>query len=105
MHQITAKPFYMNGVKRIFGVVWVLLAPVALYFIVSSAMEAFNKANKGIVAATNEAARAAAEAAKTNAILQWGIITVIFLPIAAGLVIFGVYAIQGEYSKTAVQEI
>lgn len=89
----------MNVVKRAFGIVWLLLSPAALYFIVSNALATVGKANKAIAAAANETAKAAAEAAKANTILQWSIIVVIFLPIAAGLVIFGMYALQGEYDN------
>lgn len=94
----------MNVVKRAFGIVWLLLAPAALYFIVSNALAAVGKADKVIAAAASEAAKAAAEAAKANAILQWSIIVVIFLPIAAGLVIFGIYALQGEYDNKPAAE-
>jgi hypothetical protein len=86
----------MNAVRRIFGIVWILLAPVCLYLIVVNALQAFTKADKTIAAA-KETAKAAAEAAKTNTVLQWTIIVVIFLPIAFGLVIFGRYALAGEY--------
>lgn len=95
----------MNIVKRIFGAIWILLAPAALYFIVNNALATITKADKAIAAATTEAAKAAAGAAKTNSILQWSIIVIIFLPIAIGLVIFGVYALQGEYdSKPGLQQ-
>ncbi|MNY83286.1 hypothetical protein D3C86_2259550 [compost metagenome] len=36
---------------------------------------------------------------KTNTALQWGIILFIFIPISAGLVIFGYYAWKGEYDN------
>jgi len=91
----------MNAVKRAFGLVWVLLAPAALYFIVSNALVTVSKANKAIAAAATDAAKTAAEAARANTILQWSIIVIIFLPIAAGLVIFGIYALQGEYDDKA----
>ncbi len=85
---------------------WLLLAPVALYFIVSSALEAFGKADKAITDAVSDAAKvAAAEAAKTNTILQWSIIIVIFLPIAFGLIIFGKYALGGEYDRNPVNGV
>lgn len=90
----------MNTVRRIFGIVWILLAPIALYLIVINALQAFTKADKVIAAAATEAAKAAAEAAKTNAVLQWGIIVIIFIPIAFGLVIFGKYAFRGDYDLT-----
>lgn len=111
-----------------------LLAPVTLYLLVVSALQAFTKADKAIAGAKTQAAKVSAEAdktiaaaitkttkvsaeaekarsvaaaqvavasteaAKTNAVLQWGIIVVIFIPIAFGLVIFGRYAIAGEYN-------
>lgn len=87
----------MNNVRKIFGIVWMLLAPVTLYLLVVNALQAFTKADKAIAAAATEAAKASAEAAKTNAVLQWGIIVIIFIPIAFGLVIFGKYALAGEY--------
>jgi hypothetical protein len=87
----------MNAVRRIFGIAWMLAAPFALYLIITNALQAFTKADKAIAAAAAEAAKTAAEAAKTNTVLQWGIIVIIFLPIAAGLVIFGKYAFAGEY--------
>ena len=95
----------MNVVKRAFGIVWLLLAPAALYFIITSATAAVGKANKAIAAAANEAAKAAAEAAKANTLLQWSIIVIIFLPIAAGLVIFGLYALQGEYDNKPAAKV
>jgi len=91
----------MNIVKRAFGIVWLLLAPTALYFIITNALVAVSKANNAIAAAANETIKAAAEAAKANTLLQWSIIVIIFLPIAAGLVIFGLYALQGEYDNKA----
>lgn len=39
------------------------------------------------------------ESASLNDALQWGIILLIFTPIAFGLVIFGNYALKGEYDK------
>ncbi len=88
----------MNIIRKIFGLVWILLAPTVLYLIITTALEAIAKTDKTIAAAVTETAKAAAEAARTNAVLQWGIIIVIFLPIAVGLVIFGKYALGGEYS-------
>lgn len=89
----------MNVVKRAFGIVWLLLAPASLYFIISNAIAAFSAADAKISKAVSETAKAAAEAAKTNTILQWSIIVIIFLPIAFGLVIFGKYALAGEYDS------
>ena len=69
----------MNTIKRILGIVWILLGPVAIYFLVQTAL---------------------AEIAKKPVIdtkIQWGVFVVVFIPIAIGLMIFGYYAVKGEY--------
>jgi predicted Na+-dependent transporter len=61
------------------GVVWMLLGPVAIFFLVNTAL---------------------AEIAKKPVIdtkIQWGVFVVVFIPIAIGLMIFGYYAYKGEY--------
>ena len=49
--------------------------------------------------AYDKVSQAEAGIAQTNTALQWGIILLIFIPIAIGLVIFGKYALAGEYDK------
>ncbi|TAG98626.1 MAG: hypothetical protein EAZ17_09165 [Sphingobacteriales bacterium] len=69
----------MNAIKRYMGVVWMLLGPVAIFFLVNTAL---------------------AEIAKKPVIdtkIQWGVFVVVFIPIAIGLMIFGYYAFKGEY--------
>jgi predicted Na+-dependent transporter len=71
----------MNAIKRIMGVVWMLLGPVAIFFLVNTAL---------------------AEIAKKPVIdtkIQWGVFVVVFIPIAIGLMIFGYYAYRGEYDQ------
>ncbi|PBQ30289.1 hypothetical protein CNR22_00445 [Sphingobacteriaceae bacterium] len=75
----------MNGLKKILGVVWILLAPSAVIFMFMQAIEKTHAAKEGI--------------ARTNTALQWGIILFIFIPICTGLAIFGYYALQDEYRK------
>lgn len=89
----------MNAIRKVFGIVWILLAPAVMIFVIYNAVAVISKANKAVVAATSETAKAALEAAKTNSIMQWSIIIIIFLPIAFGLIIFGKYAMQGEYNR------
>ncbi len=63
------------------GVVWMLLGPVAIFFLVNTAL---------------------AEIAKKPVIdtkIQWGVFVVVFIPIAIGLMIFGYYAYKGEYDQ------
>jgi hypothetical protein len=71
----------MNTVKKIMGLIWMLLAPVIIFFLVKSAVH-----NIGIGGAKD-----------INKPVPWIIIITIFTPIAIGLMIFGYYAIKGEY--------
>lgn len=73
----------MNNIKKILGLFWVILGPLSMIFMCMQAWEKVNLAHEGID--------------RTNTALQWGIILLIFIPIAIGLVIFGKYAWQGEY--------
>jgi hypothetical protein len=71
----------MNALKKYFGIAWILLGPFAIYYLVTTA---------------------AAEIAKkpdVNTKIQWGVFVVIFIPIAIGLMIFGYYALRGEYTR------
>jgi CHASE3 domain sensor protein len=71
--------------KRILGLIWIILGPAAMIFMAWQAYDKVSKAEAGV--------------AQTNTALQWGIILLIFVPIAIGLVIFGKYALAGEYDK------
>jgi hypothetical protein len=71
----------MNSIKKILGIVWLLLAPVVIYFLVSGAITHIDPAGKKDI----------------NNPVIWIIIILIFTPIAIGLMIFGWYAIKGEY--------
>jgi hypothetical protein len=69
----------MNTIKKWLGIVWILLGPVAIYYLIKTA---------------------SAEIAKDgspNTIIQWSVFVIIFIPIAIGMVIFGYYALKGEY--------
>jgi uncharacterized membrane protein YidH (DUF202 family) len=80
------KLFYKTDkMKRILGVLWIIIGPVAMIFMAWQAYEKISEAQAGV--------------AQTNTALQWGIILLIFIPIATGLVIFGKYALAGEYDK------
>lgn len=74
----------MNAIKKWLGVIWMLMAPVLVIFMFMQAADKIGKAAEGI--------------AKTNTMLQWVIILIIFIPVCAGLAIFGYYAYQGEYA-------
>jgi len=76
------KPVYMNRIKNFLGIIWLLLAPAVIYFLVSGAISNIDTAGKKDI----------------NNPVIWIIIIAIFTPIAIGLMIFGWYAFKGEYS-------
>ena len=73
----------MKALKRILGIVWILLAPVSLILMTMQMIEKISLAESGID--------------RMNTALQWGIILFIFIPVAIGLLIFGMYSLKGEY--------
>lgn len=70
----------MNAIKRILGLVWFLMGPAVLGFLVYEAIK-----------------KNALPTSTSNDMLQWGIIIGIFVPIAIGLMIFGFYSLKGAY--------
>ena len=73
----------MNTLKKYLGIVWLLLAPLVIYFLVSGAITHINPSEKKDI----------------NNPVIWVIIIAIFTPIAIGLMIFGWYAFKGEYDQ------
>jgi hypothetical protein len=71
----------MNKLKRYLGLVWMVIGPAAIFFLLSSAIKNINATGTGDI----------------NKPLPWIIIIAIFTPIAIGLCIFGWYAWKGEY--------
>jgi len=71
----------MNKLKRALGIIWLLLAPAVIFFLVDRAIVHIDPAGKKDI----------------NNPVIWIIIIGIFTPIAIGLMIFGWYAIKGEY--------
>jgi predicted Na+-dependent transporter len=69
----------MNTIKRWLGIVWLLLGPVAIYFLIKTAAEEIAK--KPVL----------------DTKIQWAVFVIVFIPIAIGMIIFGYYAIKGEY--------
>ncbi len=72
----------MNALKRFLGIVWMILAPALVGFMMWQASDKISKAS---------------EATKSNVTLQWVIILFIFIPICIGLLIFGYYSVKGYY--------
>ncbi len=71
----------MNVLKRALGLLWLILAPAVIYFLVDRAIVHIDPAGKKDI----------------NNPVIWIIIIAIFTPIAIGLMIFGWYAWKGEY--------
>ena len=71
----------MNSIKKLLGFAWMLLGPAAVIFLL---YEAYNRIS---------------EKPTQDVYLPWIIIITIFTPIAIGLVIFGYYAMKGEYDE------
>jgi len=69
----------MNAIKRILGIVWIALGVTTLVYLIKTG--------------ASEIARNPLPGTK----VQWGTFIVIFIPIAVGLVLFGYYALKGEY--------
>jgi hypothetical protein len=75
----------MNSLKKYLGMIWVLLGPALIAFMGWQAYQKIEAATPGHL--------------RTNMIVQWSIIMLVFIPICAGLVIFGYYAWKNEYRK------
>lgn len=72
---------FINKIKQAAGILWILLAPLTLFFLMRTA---------------------ATEIAKKPTLdtrIQWGVFVIVFIPIAVGLVLFGYYAMKGEYKE------
>jgi hypothetical protein len=71
----------MNAVKKYLGVIWLLLGPAVIFFLVYGAVLNIDPAGKKDI----------------NNPIIWIIIIAIFTPIAIGVMIFGWYALKAEY--------
>jgi hypothetical protein len=69
----------MNQLKRIAGLIWILLGPAAVFYLIKTAASEISK--KPLL----------------DTKIQWAVFVVVFIPIAIGMVIFGWYAFKGEY--------
>jgi hypothetical protein len=70
----------MNELKKYLGLIWILLGPASIIFLVTQASKKLSGAK-----------------ATTDDWIQWSIIISIFTPIAIGMIIFGWYAWKKEY--------
>lgn len=77
----------MKNIKRILGLLWMVLGPVTISILIWGAVTNINSAGN----------------ADINKPLPWIIIISIFTPIAIGLTIFGWYAWKDEFDEYAEQ--
>lgn len=89
----------MNTVKRYLGIVWMILGPAVILFMVQQAFEKVGVAYQKADAAVDTVQQSIALGEAHNTILQWSIIILVFVPIAIGMVIFGKYCLVGAYDK------
>jgi hypothetical protein len=71
----------MNTIKKYAGILWILLGPVSLYYLVKTAFSEIER--KPLI----------------DTKIQWIVFVVIFIPIVIGMVIFGYYALKGEFDE------
>ena len=69
----------MNILRRILGIVWMVLGPLVLFYLIRAGMSDM------------------ARNPDVDTKVQWGVFIVVFIPIVAGLVLFGYYSLKGEY--------
>ena len=73
----------MNIIKRLIGILCMLLGPAVIAVLLVSAFQNIDLAGKSDI----------------NKPIPWIIIIFVFTPIAIGLMIFGWYAWKGEYKR------
>jgi len=69
----------MNKLKRYAGIIWIILAPLAIHYLMATAESEIAK--KPII----------------DIKIQWGVFLTIFYPIVIGFILFGLYALEGNY--------
>jgi hypothetical protein len=72
-------PPVLKKIKRWLGIVWILLGPLAIFYL------------------TKLASGEIAKKPGLETWIQWIVFIGIFIPIAIGMVIFGYYVLSGEY--------
>ena len=69
----------MNAIKKYSGILWMVMGPFAIYWLIQTALQEIAK--KPLM----------------DTKIQWGVFVFVFIPIAIGMMIFGWYALKGEY--------
>ena len=73
----------MNTLKKHLGIIWLALGPAFIFFLVRGAVLNIDPT----------------QTKEIHNPIVWIIIITIFTPIAIGMMIFGWYALKGEYDK------
>jgi hypothetical protein len=71
----------MNKLRRFAGIVWIGLGPVSMFYLIRIAADEISR--KPLL----------------DTKIQWSVFVLIFLPIAVGMIVFGYYALKGEYDS------
>ncbi len=95
----------MEFLKKYLGIVWMLIGPVAMVLFIKQVLKVIDISNAKIANAVGNTAVEAAKADKANLLLQWSILLFVFGIIAIGFVIFGYYALIGQYAKKQTQSV
>jgi uncharacterized membrane protein (DUF485 family) len=69
----------MNAIKKYLGIVWVILGPLVIYYLIATAQSEIAK--KPVI----------------DTKIQWSVFIVVFYPIVIGFILFGLYALEGNY--------
>ncbi len=85
----------MDAIKKILGVVWLVLAPTLVLMMIRQFVIEIPELEKAIA----DGKKPASEMQSTY--IFWIITITIFVPIATGLGLFGYYALKNEYKQIA----
>ena len=69
----------MNALKKYLGLVLIFLGPLAIHYLLQTASSEI------------------AKKPGNDTMIQWGVFITVFYPIAIGFILFGLYALEGNY--------
>jgi ABC-type polysaccharide/polyol phosphate export permease len=71
----------MNSIKKALGILWILLGPILVIYLIRTAADEIAK--KPVL----------------DTRIEWTVFIIVSIPIATGLILFGYYAARGEYDS------
>ncbi|GAB4128143.1 MAG: hypothetical protein OHK0045_15520 [Raineya sp.] len=86
----------MDALKKILGIVWLLLSPALIIMMLRQFAIEIPALQEAIAAGKKPASEL------QSTYLFWVITITIFVPVAAGLGLFGYYSLKGEYQESAM---